>query len=628
MNIRLKNPILANDIYKLGHADQVPGDCTYTYSHLTPRFLKYLKAKFPTLPDKVVVFGLQLAIKVIVDRWKEGFFDRKWEDVEADTLLVTNPMIGWVRENLHRFKALHEVGYLPLHFKGLPEGAVVNVNIPVLTVVNTDPRFGWLPNFIEPSFLNTVFKPMTVATLGLEIARLRDKYFDLTVSDPIGKEFAWHDFSYRGHSGHESAYQAIIAYLLYTKGTDTFAAVEAANYYYGAPYDIAGSIPAFEHSTATSGIQFYKGVVERYVELGSYEALAEELEISVRAATEGINAALKVLAKMPNASQKDRELAAGETFNLARVLIDVYPEGFFAYVSDSYDYNRLISIIVPALKDIIMSRNGKFVIRPDSGNPVHIVCGSFTLQGSKMYFQNETACKDKILDLASDFFNKEIDSDSYCDEVVYNAMIKGKPALVKVTAEIGQERGGSTDNDYFCVEKVNEPTIEYIELTPEQKGSIQILAETFGTTTNAKGYKELPFQIGLVYGDGINFARGEAIYEGLMHKGFAASNVVLAAGAFMLANLTRDDLGFAIKASNTVIDGISIPVYKEPKTDSSKTSAKGLFKVIKEGDEYILIDNVTPEEEATGELKSIWKDDQWTGWTTFTEIQNRLPLGK
>ena len=39
------NPLFANDAYKLSHFDQVPGECSLIYSHLTPRFLTYLKQK-------------------------------------------------------------------------------------------------------------------------------------------------------------------------------------------------------------------------------------------------------------------------------------------------------------------------------------------------------------------------------------------------------------------------------------------------------------------------------------------------------------------------------------------------------------------------------------------------------
>ena len=95
----------------------------------------------------------------------------------------------------------------------------------------------------------------------------------------------------------------------------------------------------------------------------------------------------------------------------------------------------------------------------------------------------------------------------------------------------------------------------------------------------------------------------------------------------MLANLTRDDLGFAIKASYAEVDGDGYEVYKEPETDMSKASSAGLFKVVKEkSGDYKLFAGVSPQQEEEGELQTIWIDGQFVKETTFAEIQARLPL--
>lgn len=608
------NPILANDSYKLDHGSQTPGDTSYTYSHLTPRFLKYLKRKFPTMSDKVIVFGNQATIQLLAERWQKDFFDVPWNDVEEDSLAVLAPFAGYTPDNLLRFKALHELGYLPLKFKGIDEGSWVNINIPTLTLTNTHPAFGWLPNFIEPPILNAIFKPMTVATLTLEIARLRDRFFNETVVDVSGKDFAWHDFSYRGQSSHDSAAFAVMGYLLYTKGTDTLAAVKAAKYYYGATDAVAGSIPAFEHSTATTGIQYFKGILqtfESYCKTANQEVaiqkLATQYKLKMDTVRKGLQVAQNVKHMMAGESEKDIMLAVGEAFNLVRVLLEVYPTGLFAYVSDSYDYQRMVSIIVYALKDIINERDGKFIVRPDSGNPVDIVTGT------------DADIKDIVA--------RQIAAGKYgvgMSFTIDNVDYRIEKSLPKQLRE----------NTYLPFSELLRQDIvilgprstEYRVVCPAEKGTVQVFHEIFGSEENDKNYYVLNPHIGLVYGDGINYERAEAIYTRLKDAKFAASNICLAAGAFMLANLTRDDLGFAIKASNTVVDGVSIPVYKEPKTDSAKTSAKGLFKVVKEGGEYRLIDDVTPEEEATGELKEFWVDGKFTKRVTLEEIQARLPL--
>ena len=53
----------------------------------------------------------------------------------------------------------------------------------------------------------------------------------------------------------------------------------------------------------------------------------------------------------------------------------VHPSGFVSIVSDGYDFWDVIGRVIPALKDKIMARDGRVVIRPDSGDPVKIVCG-------------------------------------------------------------------------------------------------------------------------------------------------------------------------------------------------------------------------------------------------------------
>ena len=648
---KIVNPLFANDVYKLSHFDQVPGDCSLIYSHLTPRFLTYLKQKFPSMSDKVIVYGVQLTIAQLQERWNTGFFDLPWRKVNKESLELLTPYVGFTANDMERFKELHELGYLPLKFKALPEGSWVNNNIPVLTVVNTLPQFYWLTNFLEPSILNTIFKPMTVATLGLELARLRDKYFDLTVSDQSGKDFALHDFSYRGQSAHESAAAAVSGFLLYTKGTDTIGAIAHAQHYYKAGTDIAGSIPAFEHSTATLGVQYYRNILKRFyaidgglvkvagdeviantvlkvdeqgvdIQLTEHEVQeiyfaerakllhAELKKISYKAVHEGIKAALWVDLQLINDTEEQRELAVGEVFNLARVLIDVYPSGLFAYVSDSYDYTRVVSLLVPALKHIIEARDGKFVVRPDSSDPVQIVNG---------------ITDHNVADEAA----KEVLTLNIGDSFAYNGKVYVKVKHPPVKEGMFLPFFLLEQNEFIQEVSVGVDGLAYPVrvIASEALGSIRTLYEVFGGTVNDKGFIELAPQIGLVYGDGMNYDRINRIYKGLMDNGFAASNVVLAAGAYLLANLTRDDLGFAIKASYVEVDGIGVPVYKQPKTDMSKASSAGLFKVVKEeSGDYKLLSNVTKQEEEEGELQTVWVDGVFVKETTFDEIKARLPL--
>jgi len=56
-------------------------------------------------------------------------------------------------------------------------------------------------------------------------------------------------------------------------------------------------------------------------------------------------------------------------------LLDLYPSGILSVVSDTWDLWHVLTSILPQLKERIMARDGKIVIRPDSGDPVKIVCG-------------------------------------------------------------------------------------------------------------------------------------------------------------------------------------------------------------------------------------------------------------
>merc|ERR1719198_1708091 len=50
-------------------------------------------------------------------------------------------------------------------------------------------------------------------------------------------------------------------------------------------------------------------------------------------------------------------------------MLDAYPKGLVAIVSDSYDVWKAVDIYGNELKDQIMNREGTLVIRPDSGPP-------------------------------------------------------------------------------------------------------------------------------------------------------------------------------------------------------------------------------------------------------------------
>ena len=71
------NPILAIDSYKLGHITMYPDSISRTYLNLTPRSIKYLERLIPSdfkYDNKIVAFGIEMAIKDIIDSFNQEFF--------------------------------------------------------------------------------------------------------------------------------------------------------------------------------------------------------------------------------------------------------------------------------------------------------------------------------------------------------------------------------------------------------------------------------------------------------------------------------------------------------------------------------------------------------------------------
>lgn len=568
----LNNPAFDTDSYKLSHKHMEPDETKRIYSNFTPRFGYYFKRRFENHDGNVVVFGMQgFVAEELKHSWDKYFFSRPVEEVMEELTLIFFPYIGMNREKLEHFEKLHKLGYLPLKVKALPEGSIVPLNTPVMTIVNTHDDFSWLTNYIESVLSLNLHKPMTVATIARELSQLADYWWDKTVVDQTFKCFAIHDFSLRGHDAKAAARACGAGALLYSTGTDNVPGLLYARTMYGSSKDTAMSVAASEHSVTTLGINFYKDVPIQ----GELKTLVDQLQNRLLA--------LDLM--------NEFDQAKGELITLYRLLTERFPEGILSYVADSYDYWRVLTILLPILKDVIMARNGKLVIRPDSGDPVKMVCG-YTVTDLTEFVT------------ITDLFKSPVSSNRF--DVI----------------KLGD---GKYYRDDSSIDSSGEFVKAYTELTKaEIKGSIAVLDEIFGSTTNSKGYKELPPQIGLIYGDGITYTRATGILSGLASKGYAASNVVLGVGSYTFASSTRDDLGFAIKATHAVVGELEVPIYKQPKTDSGKNSAKGLLSVVKENGVYKTLSDVTPEQEALGELQVIFEDSKLFNITTFEEVKARL----
>jgi nicotinamide phosphoribosyltransferase len=305
----------AIDGYKLDHRRQYPQGTESVYSNLTPRGSR-VKGE-----THVVFFGLQYFLKkYLMEEFNRGFFEQNVEKVCEKYARRVNGYLGPNTIGTDHIRALHNLGYLPLEFKALPEGTHVPLRVPMFTVVNTVPEFFWLTNYFETLLSNVLWMPTTSATTASQFRRVLDQYAERTGSPKEFVDWQGHDFSFRGMPGLEAAMISGAGHLLFFTGTDTIPAIDLIEEYYPTETFIAGSVAATEHSVVCAGGE------------------------------------------------------GGERETVSR-LIDLYPEGIFSYVSDTWDLWRLLTEILPSLKREILNRNGKMVIRPDSGDPVKIICG-------------------------------------------------------------------------------------------------------------------------------------------------------------------------------------------------------------------------------------------------------------
>ncbi len=534
------NPLYNTDGYKVGHKAMLAPGTTKLYGTWIPRSTKHA----PKGITKIVSFGQQLTWKYIHDVFEEYFFftfERNHPNTDAPHLqYLKNKALQFVKDmSLYlgmeydgkHFEELWDLGYLPLKVKSLPEGIETNPNIPHMTFVNTVDGFAWLTLYMETMVSNLAWKPSTAATIAKLYRRQAQEWVKKT--DPANMwlvDYICHDFSARGLSGPDDMISVGLGHATSFRGSDTLATIPAARYYYGEPDNevIINSVNASEHSVSTTKI----------FTVGEQQMIADWLQI--------------------------------------------FPKGILSIVSDTFDLWKLITEYLPANKEAIMARDGKLVIRPDSGDPVDIICGH--LKGTEEMSFSE--------------YRKWIDKERV-------------------------KRGVNLDSSKLAAEK----------------GVIELLWDIFGGTVNEQGYKVLDPHIGAIYGDSITPDRQREIYERLAAKGFAATNIVLGVGSFTYQYNTRDTLGFAAKGAwfEVKIRGKNSShglkqtynIYKDPVTDDgTKKSLKGLLCVVlddsKASDEYKVLTECTPEEENQGLLQVIYEDGKFYNQTSFKEIREKL----
>ena len=251
------NPLTAIDFYKADHKRQYPKGTTKVYSNFTARSDSRANVIMDRFDGKIVFFGLQyFNIEFLQNAWNRNFFQKPKEQVVAGYKRRMDTSLGKDSIPVDHIEELHDLGYLPLIIKALPEGTRVPIKTPVLTITNTHPNFFWLVNYIESIMSNMLWKPCTSATTAYEYKKLLNEYSILTGVGTDFVQFQAHDFSFRGMSGIEDAALSGAAHLLSFVGTDTVPAIDLLERYYGANAEnelIGCSVPATEHSVMCMG---------------------------------------------------------------------------------------------------------------------------------------------------------------------------------------------------------------------------------------------------------------------------------------------------------------------------------------------------------------------------------------
>ena len=236
----------AADLYKPGHKPMYNQNTKLIFSNLTPRNDK----NFAHYADKnargVIVLGLRrMVMDSMVGMWKK-FFKMKREAAVKKFARMSKNALGAAAPSAECWGELHDLGYLPVEIRALPEGILSPIGIPVYTIHNTVEKFFWVTNYIETLMSTESWKTITNATAAFQYKRVAMSYALATCDNVDHVNFQCHDFSLRGLSNVEDGYKSGIAHLASFTGTDNILAIEAVHEYYGIDDDqfVAGSIPA------------------------------------------------------------------------------------------------------------------------------------------------------------------------------------------------------------------------------------------------------------------------------------------------------------------------------------------------------------------------------------------------
>lgn len=151
---------------------------------------------------------------------------------------------------------------------------------------------------------------------------------------------------------------------------------------------------------------------------------------------------------------------------------------------------------------------------------------------------------------------------------------------------------------------------------------IENLDNYFGHSINDKGFKVLHPSVRVIQGDGINLESVERILSVLKAAGWSADNVVFGCGGYLLQQLNRDTLRFAMKASYVEVNGKSRDVFKNPRTDPSKASKRGRLTLVCHNGNIKTIREEELSHDMTELLVTVFENGRIIKKYSFDEVRN------
>lgn len=612
--MKLFAPLLV-DGYKTGHKDQYPANARVVFSNMTPRGTR-------TGLASVIFFGLQYFLKeYVIKNWNDSFFSQPIESVVKRYARRLNGYLGPNGIGDQHIRDLHKLGYLPLEFWALPEGSNVPLRVPMYVVFNTRPDvmpdavFAWITNSIETIASTTIWLPTTSATTALAYRKLLNRWANDTNPEMIDfVPWQGHDFSFRGHTSCESAITSAAGHLLSFTGTDTVPVIDFLEEYYNADSDkelVGGSVAATEHSVMCMGMANAKDTVIPARKGRSLESVIEEFKEhspNLYALAQGVDettesktyssvdtdgrpwnshyyftvAEGKIVSvghETPHEGgvfwtegmqyDMDEQVikceGTDEVETFRRLIEDIYPAGLVSIVSDTWDFWNVVDPengICVQLKDKIMAREGKVVIRPDSGDPVKIVSG---------YMHDELD-----VDIVGNYFDRETKRPLTENEV--------KGMVVCLYEIFG---GTETTKGYIQLD----PHIGAIygdSITLDRAAQIceRLAKKGFASTNVVFGIGSYTYQYVTrdTYGFAVKSTYGEVEDEDGTTRG--------------------------------------IEIFKDPKTDDGlKKSAKGLTAVFEQDGTFVMKDQATWDEVKNCAFVQVFSNGKMTKDWTLAEIR-------